>query len=240
MEGQDIYANINRVRVRVLVPPACARLRPFRLVAYSRPSVLSWVLRSPASSQGMDFSVSAWPLLGQTASAGLFLISFHSPSLWHHLEDNAHWFDEPLKSKSDSAGRWRHSVPLVSSNILSFPNLSGCPRVLVHACTCTHRNTSAEEAWDTVSPPLASSSPRIHLPWLGPQSFFFVCLLLFYLFFFFRTGSHYAALTVLELTLYTRPALNSQRSCLCLTNAGIKRHEPPLHCLVGFKYNMTV
>ena len=40
---------------------------------------------------------------------------------------------------------------------------------------------------------------------------------------FFETESHYVALAVLELTMLTRLACNSQRSaCFCLPSAGVK------------------
>ena len=49
----------------------------------------------------------------------------------------------------------------------------------------------------------------------------FACV--FILFACIEMGSYYVALAVLELTLYTRLATNSQRStCLCLPSAGIK------------------
>lgn len=46
-----------------------------------------------------------------------------------------------------------------------------------------------------------------------------------------ETGSYYVALVDLELTVYNRLALNSQRpACLCLLSAGIKGVQH--HCLV--------
>jgi hypothetical protein len=51
---------------------------------------------------------------------------------------------------------------------------------------------------------------------------------------FFQTGFHYEALTVLELDVKTKLALNSERSaCLCLLSPGIKgvhHHYPAFFC----------
>ena len=56
-------------------------------------------------------------------------------------------------------------------------------------------------------------------------SLFFICY-----FDFFKTESHYIALGVLEFTMRTRLASNSQRSaCLCLPSAGIKDMPPMSH-----------
>lgn len=52
---------------------------------------------------------------------------------------------------------------------------------------------------------------------------YIILLLLLLYWFYFETGSFYIFLVVQELTVWTRLALNSQRSsCLCLLKAGIK------------------
>lgn len=65
-----------------------------------------------------------------------------------------------------------------------------------------------------------------HFPSLEAQQFLIFFLEYFY--FFFKTKSHCVIiLTVLELTLQTRLASNSQiSSCLCLPSARIERHRP--------------
>jgi hypothetical protein len=64
--------------------------------------------------------------------------------------------------------------------------------------------------------------------------YLFVCLFVFW---FFETGFLCVALAVLELTLWTRLASNSEIAYLCLPSAGIKgvRHHHPARNIPSLK-----